>query len=143
MPRLSLTTAICSDTGIGMTKDELASNLGTIAKSGTADFLDRAGNNVNEGSDLIGQLGRGFYSSYLVSPSVRVTSLPAPSHLNPRPEEYIFESSASGDEFTIYRDPDGERLKADGPCGTEIVLEIPEDSENDWVLDEARLKGLV
>jgi heat shock protein beta len=135
-----------------MTKDELATNLGTIAKSGTSEFLHRAvgdsasgGGSGNEGSDLIGQFGLGFYSSYLVSPRVKVISLPAPSPSNPEPEQWIFESTASGDEFSVYPDPRGKTLKFEGggPCGTEIVLDLPEDGENDWVLETDRLKGLV
>ncbi|KAH8090583.1 putative cation-transporting ATPase [Filobasidium floriforme] len=143
---------VIRDTGIGMTKDELATNLGTIAKSGTSEFLHRAvgdsangGGSGNEGSDLIGQFGLGFYSSYLVSPRVKVISLPAPSPSNPEPEQWIFESTASGDEFSVYPDPRGKTLKFEGggPCGTEIVLDLSEDGENDWVLETDRLKGLV
>jgi len=130
-----------------MTKDELATNLGTIAKSGTSEFLHRAGaaSSGNEGSDLIGQFGLGFYSSYLVSPRVKVVSLPAPSPAHPEPEQWVFESTASGDEFSVYLDPRGKTLQHDGggPCGTEIVLDLPEDGENDWVLEEDKLKELV
>lgn len=55
--------------------------------------------------------------------------------------QYVFESSSSGDEFTIYQDPAGETLRENGPCGTEIVLDIS--PENDWVLDQEKLKSLV
>ncbi|KAJ9107871.1 hypothetical protein QFC19_002777 [Naganishia cerealis] len=159
---------VIRDTGIGMTKSELARNLGTIAKSGTSEFLNKADNSSAsggiEGSNLIGQFGRwilidkriagrvslvilypglGFYSTFLVSPSVKVSSIPPGTAEDPHPTQYTFESNASGDEFTVYADPRGNSLLKHGPCGTEVVLDIEAGSGNEWVLDNNKLEELV
>ena len=79
-------TLILCDNGIGMSKDELVSNLGTIARSGSKQFVDQMktstssaadGNNVGDTTGIIGQFGVGFYSSFMVAESVTVESLPA------------------------------------------------------------------
>ena len=118
-----------TDTGIGMTKQDLINNLGTIAKSGTADFLTKiqeASSNT-EFNDLIGQFGVGFYSAFLVADKVVVTSK------NNEDSQYIWESDASS--FSISEDPRGPTLKR----GTQISLYLKEESydflEQDTVRD--------
>jgi len=122
-------TLVIRDTGIGMSKEDLIKNLGTIAKSGTNDFIQKIQNNTADMS-LIGQFGVGFYSIYLVADTVTVVSR------TPGQPQYIWESNAQN-EFTVVEDPRGPTLTR----GTEITLYIKESGEE--FLDEERLKGLV
>ena len=122
----SISSSSGADTGIGMTKDELAANLGTVAKSGTTEFLNRAANaDTTTGTgNLIGAFGVGFYSSFLVADRVYVASRPPRSKENPEPEQWVFSSSADESSFEIYPDPRGVTLGQ----GTEITLVLKPDA---------------
>nr|AGY56138.1 putative heat shock protein 90 [Babesia orientalis] len=105
------------DTGVGMTKHELINNLGTIAKSGTANFIDAITKGEND-SNLIGQFGVGFYSVFLVADSVVVQT----KHLDDK--QYVWKSSADT-KYELYEDPKGNTL---GEHGTQITLFLREDA---------------
>ncbi|KAF9221952.1 HSP90-domain-containing protein [Gyrodon lividus] len=116
---------IITDTGIGMTAEELIINLGTLAKSGTSEFLTKADSEDTTGSgNLIGAFGVGFYSSFLVADRVTVASVPPKSYKLPNPTQNIFSSSADEGSFEIYPDPRGNTLGH----GTEITLQLKSDA---------------
>jgi len=119
------------DTGIGMTKEELENNLGTIAKSGSLAFKKE--NELKDGYDIIGQFGVGFYSAFMVADEVTVISKALGSD-----EAYKWESKGA-DGYTIVA-TDKESV------GTEIILKIKENTEDDnydEYLEEYRLKGII
>merc|ERR1712227_1153367 len=116
------------DRGVGMTKQDLINNLGTIAKSGTSSFLEK----LKEGGDinLIGQFGVGFYSVYLVADKVTVKT----KHNDDK--QYIWESTADS-SFTIKEDPAGNTLGR----GTEITLHLKDDCKE--FTEPDKIKDLV
>lgn len=112
-------TLTIADTGIGMDRQELIDNLGTIARSGTKSFLSRL-NEAKDGAGLIGQFGVGFYSAFMVADRIVVTSRRAGS------EEVWTWSSSGGSGFEIApAGKDGAQLPS---RGTEIVLHLKADA---------------
>ncbi|KAJ7960271.1 heat shock protein 90 [Quillaja saponaria] len=104
-----------TDTGIGMTRQELVDCLGTIAQSGTAKFLKALKDSKDAGGDnnLIGQFGVGFYSSFLVSDRVVVSTKSPKSD-----KQYVWEGEANASSYTIREETDPEKLIPRGTCLT-------------------------
>ena len=120
-----------SDTGIGMTKEELENNLGTIAKSGSLAF--KSENEMKDGHDIIGQFGVGFYSAFMVSEDVTVITRPFGSD-----KGYRWHSEGA-EGYTI------EECDKDS-FGTDIILKIKENTEDenyDEYLEEYKLKSII
>lgn len=125
-------TLTISDNGIGMSKEELEENLGTIAKSGSKEFLEKIGDAANT-SDIIGQFGVGFYSAFMVANKVEVIS-----HKVNSDSTYKF-SSDGLDSYTI-------SSTDDLIDGTKIVLYLRDNTEDenyDDFLDEYTIKDLI
>ncbi|RDL45845.1 molecular chaperone HtpG [Marinomonas piezotolerans] len=121
-------TITIDDNGIGMSRDEAISNLGTIAKSGTAQFLEQLSGDQKKDSQLIGQFGVGFYSAFIVADRVTVETRRAGNS-----EAIRWESEGSG-EFTIESIDKATR-------GTTITLHLKEDGKE--FADNWRLRSLV
>jgi len=123
-------TLTISDNGIGMTRDEVIDNLGTIAKSGTKAFLESIGQDQAKDSQLIGQFGVGFYSAFIVADKVTVRTRAAGQ---PADKGVFWESQGEGD-YTV-----ADIEKADR--GTEITLHLREGE--DEYLDDWRLRSII
>ncbi|MBQ0763878.1 molecular chaperone HtpG [Marinobacter psychrophilus] len=123
-------TVTLSDNGIGMAREDVVSNLGTIARSGTADFLKQMSGDEKNDSKLIGQFGVGFYSSFIVADQVDVFTRRAGA---PASEGVHWASKGDG-EFTIETVERAQR-------GTEIVLQLKPEAKE--FADGMRLRNLV
>ncbi|XP_010657447.1 heat shock protein 90-6, mitochondrial isoform X1 [Vitis vinifera] len=113
-----------TDSGIGMTRQELVDCLGTIAQSGTAKFLKAVKESKDSGADsnLIGQFGVGFYSAFLVSDRVVVSTKSPKSD-----KQYVWEGKADASSYTIREETDPEKLI---PRGTRLTLYLKRDDKD-------------
>ncbi|MGM0451371.1 MAG: molecular chaperone HtpG [Pseudomonadota bacterium] len=123
-------TVTLRDNGVGMTRDEVIENLGTIAKSGTSDFLNQLTGDQQKDAKLIGQFGVGFYSSFIVADQVEVVTRKAGTGSS---EGVRWISSGDG-QFTI-------EPVEEAPRGTTVILKLKEDAKD--FADGQRLRHLV
>ena len=123
-------TVTITDNGIGMTREEAIANLGTIARSGTAEFFRSLSGDEQKASQLIGQFGVGFYSAFIVAERVEVRSRKAGT---PAATAVRWESGADG-EFTVESVTQAAR-------GTAVTLHLKADARE--FADPMRLRGLI
>ena len=121
-------TVTISDSGIGMTREEVQDHIGTIAKSGTKQFFEKLTGDQAKDSELIGQFGVGFYSAFIVSDKVTLTTRKAGET-----EAVRWESAGEGD-YTLETVDKASR-------GTEVVLHLKEGE--DEFLDNYRLRSII
>ena len=121
-------TLSVADNGVGMNREELVTNLGTIARSGTTAFLEQLSDDAPKDLSLIGQFGVGFYSAFIVADEVVVTSRKASD-----PHAWSWRSDGAG-EFTV---ADAERAER----GTTVTLHLKKGE--DEFLDPERLRTIV
>ncbi|PKI62494.1 hypothetical protein CRG98_017118, partial [Punica granatum] len=129
-------TITITDTGIGMTKEELVDCLGTIAQSGTSKFLKALKENKDLGADnsLIGQFGVGFYSAFLVAQKVVVSTK------SPRSDkQYVWEAEADSSSYVIKEETNPEKFLR---RGTQITLYLKEDDKYEFS-EPTRIQSLV
>ena len=123
-------TITISDNGVGMSREEAIANLGTIAKSGTAEFLSKLSGDRKKDAALIGQFGVGFYSAFIVADSVDVLTRRAGE-----PEEAATRWRSSGEsDFTVASDTKATR-------GTDVTLHLKDDAKD--FADGYRLRNIV
>lgn len=126
-------TITITDNGIGFTYDELKNNLGTIAKSGSKEFVENLDEKNKDDVDIIGQFGVGFYSAFIVGKSVEVLTKSPKSD-----KAYIFRSEGL-ESYTI-------DTCDKSTCGTTIIIHLKEDTEDvkySEYLDEYKIKDLI
>lgn len=123
-------TLTIADNGIGMSRDEVIANLGTIAKSGTREFFARLSGDQQKDANLIGQFGVGFYSSFIVAGNVVVTTRRA----GEKSDQGVRWESDGGGEFAIEMVEKADR-------GTKIVLHLREGQDD--LLNGQRLRGII
>jgi molecular chaperone HtpG len=123
-------TVTIRDNGIGMTRDEAVSHLGTIAKSGTAEFFGKLTGDARKDSQLIGQFGVGFYSAFIVADKVEVLSRKAGEPA----EAGVRWSSAADGDFTV-------ETITHAPRGSTVILHLKDDAKE--FADSWRLRSLV
>jgi len=129
IPNKEENTLTISDTGIGMTADEMVANLGTIAHSGAREFITAVKESGKSVTDLIGQFGVGFYSAFMVAEWIRVTSRSS------RPEAQAATWYCTGaDTFTVEPSEKAER-------GTTVTLKLKSDDAE--FLQEGRLREII
>ncbi len=113
-------TLTIRDTGIGMTKEDLIQNLGTVARSGTTNFMKALSESEKNNVNMIGMFGVGFYSTFLVADKVTVAS-----KNNADDTQHVWESLNGEASFHVGPDPRGNTLGR----GTEITLHLKEDAD--------------
>lgn len=123
-------TLTISDNGIGLTRDEAVQHLGTIAKSGTAEFLSKLSGDQKKDANLIGQFGVGFYSGFIVADRITVRSRAAGA----APDQAVQWESAGDGEFSVETINKEER-------GTDVILHLKEDQRE--FLEPWRLRHLI
>ena len=123
-------TLTISDSGIGMSRDEVIANLGTIAKSGTREFFTKLSGDQQKDAHLIGQFGVGFYSAFIVADKVSVLTRRAGEKI----DQGVSWESDGGGEFSI-------EMVDRAARGTEITLHLRDDQDD--LLDGSRLRGII
>ncbi len=135
-------TITIRDNGIGMNEQDLVSHLGTIAKSGTKEFIQAIKDNPNAGfnSDLIGQFGVGFYSAFIVASDVKVISRKAGEE-----KCYLWQSQGKGQyEIEALTEADMEKYKLQGTKqGTTIILTLKDEEDINDYLSDWKIRSIV